>query len=131
MWNHSANTLTEQNTFINVDRAIAYGLIKWGLMWCWRSAQPGMDSTNHAAFCWVGVTSRTFTFAAGPRTLTTVTLVSSVTGTTTLSDNPARRSRRRWRRAGSVATNWTRPSTWVKMSSAAGGHMAITALTYK
>ena len=27
MWNHSTNTLTEGNTFINVDRAIAYGLI--------------------------------------------------------------------------------------------------------
>ena len=26
MWRHSANTLTEQNTFFNVDRAIAYGL---------------------------------------------------------------------------------------------------------
>ncbi len=26
MWRHSANTLTEQNTFVNVDRAIAYGL---------------------------------------------------------------------------------------------------------
>src|SRR5436189_212765 len=25
-WRHSMNTLTEQNTFINVDRAIAYGL---------------------------------------------------------------------------------------------------------
>jgi hypothetical protein len=25
-WNHSANTLTEQNTFLNVDRAVAYGL---------------------------------------------------------------------------------------------------------
>jgi len=25
-WNHSANTVTEQNTFINVDRAVAYGL---------------------------------------------------------------------------------------------------------
>jgi hypothetical protein len=28
MWNHSSNTLTEQNTFINVDRAIAYGLVE-------------------------------------------------------------------------------------------------------
>ena len=27
VWNHSANTVTEQNTFINVDRAVAYGLI--------------------------------------------------------------------------------------------------------
>ena len=26
VWNHSSNTLTERNTFINVDRAIAYGL---------------------------------------------------------------------------------------------------------
>lgn len=26
MWNHSTSTLTEGNTFINVDRAIAYGL---------------------------------------------------------------------------------------------------------
>ena len=26
MWNHSANTVTERNTFINVDRAVAYGL---------------------------------------------------------------------------------------------------------
>src|SRR3989454_927206 len=26
MWNHSQNTLTEKNIFINVDRAIAYGL---------------------------------------------------------------------------------------------------------
>jgi hypothetical protein len=26
MWNHSTNTLTERNIFINVDRAIAYGL---------------------------------------------------------------------------------------------------------
>jgi hypothetical protein len=26
MWNHSTNTLTERNTFINVDRAISYGL---------------------------------------------------------------------------------------------------------
>jgi PKD repeat protein len=26
MWNHSANTLVEQNTFINVDRAVAFGL---------------------------------------------------------------------------------------------------------
>jgi hypothetical protein len=25
-WRHSANTVTEQNTFVNVDRAIAYGL---------------------------------------------------------------------------------------------------------
>jgi hypothetical protein len=25
-WNHSVNTLTEQNTFLNVDRAVAYGL---------------------------------------------------------------------------------------------------------
>lgn len=25
-WNHSANTLTERNVFINVDRAVAYGL---------------------------------------------------------------------------------------------------------
>ncbi len=25
-WRHSANTVTEQNTFINVDRAVAYGL---------------------------------------------------------------------------------------------------------
>jgi hypothetical protein len=28
MWNHSSNTLTEQNTFINVDRAVAYGLVE-------------------------------------------------------------------------------------------------------
>jgi hypothetical protein len=27
VWNHSTNTLTERNTFINVDRAIAYGLV--------------------------------------------------------------------------------------------------------
>jgi len=27
MWNHSSNTLTEQNAFIDVDRAIAYGLV--------------------------------------------------------------------------------------------------------
>lgn len=26
MWDHSTNTVTERNTFINVDRAIAYGL---------------------------------------------------------------------------------------------------------
>src|SRR5437870_7008351 len=26
MWNHSTNTLTERNTFINVDLAVAYGL---------------------------------------------------------------------------------------------------------
>lgn len=26
MWNHSTNTLTERNTFINVDRAVSYGL---------------------------------------------------------------------------------------------------------
>jgi hypothetical protein len=26
VWNHSTNTLTERNTFINVDRAVAYGL---------------------------------------------------------------------------------------------------------
>jgi hypothetical protein len=26
VWNHSTNTLTERNTFINADRAIAYGL---------------------------------------------------------------------------------------------------------
>ncbi len=26
MWNHSRNTVTERNTFINVDRSIAYGL---------------------------------------------------------------------------------------------------------
>ena len=26
MWNHSTNTITERNTFINVDRAVAYGL---------------------------------------------------------------------------------------------------------
>ena len=25
-WNHSAGTITEQNTFVNVDRAVAYGL---------------------------------------------------------------------------------------------------------
>src|SRR5215470_4770892 len=25
-WNHSVNTVTEQNTFLNVDRAVAYGL---------------------------------------------------------------------------------------------------------
>jgi hypothetical protein len=25
-WNHSANTITQQNTFLNVDRAVAYGL---------------------------------------------------------------------------------------------------------
>lgn len=25
-WNHSAGTITEQNTFLNVDRAVAYGL---------------------------------------------------------------------------------------------------------
>jgi hypothetical protein len=25
-WNHSVNTITEQNTFLNVDRAVAYGL---------------------------------------------------------------------------------------------------------
>jgi GH18 family chitinase len=28
MWNRSSNTITEKNTFINVDRAIAYGLIQ-------------------------------------------------------------------------------------------------------
>ena len=27
MWNGAGNTITEGNTFINVDRAIAYGLI--------------------------------------------------------------------------------------------------------
>jgi hypothetical protein len=27
VWNHSTNTLTERNTFINVDRAVAYGLV--------------------------------------------------------------------------------------------------------
>lgn len=26
VWNHSTNTLTERNTFINIDRAVAYGL---------------------------------------------------------------------------------------------------------
>jgi hypothetical protein len=26
VWNHSTNTLTERNTFVNVDRAVAYGL---------------------------------------------------------------------------------------------------------
>ena len=25
-WRHSVNTVTEQNTFFNVDRAVAYGL---------------------------------------------------------------------------------------------------------
>lgn len=28
MWNHSTNTTTERNTFINVDRAVAYGLFQ-------------------------------------------------------------------------------------------------------
>jgi hypothetical protein len=28
VWNHSQNTVTEKNIFINVDRAIAYGLVK-------------------------------------------------------------------------------------------------------
>jgi len=28
MWHHSQNTITEKNTFINVDRAIAYGLTR-------------------------------------------------------------------------------------------------------
>jgi hypothetical protein len=27
VWNHAKNTLTERNTFINVDRAVAYGLV--------------------------------------------------------------------------------------------------------
>ena len=27
MWNHSTNTLTENNVFLNVDRAISYGLV--------------------------------------------------------------------------------------------------------
>src|SRR6185312_14793589 len=27
IWNHSSNVTTEANTFINVDRAIAYGLV--------------------------------------------------------------------------------------------------------
>ena len=55
--------------------------INWGGRWCWWSAQPGMDMTNHANFCKRGVSSRSFSFSPAPKTLLTVTLVSSVQGT--------------------------------------------------
>ena len=57
VWNHSSNTLTERNVFINVDRAIAYGIqdtsrsdhqggtIRNNFI----SLQPGLMSTSRKA----------------------------------------------------------------------------------
>ena len=110
-----------------------FGGIKWGRTWCWWSAQPGVDSSNHAAFCKAKATSGAFTFSSGPRTLTSITLVSSVAGTATITDSNGRTITATLAPGQNVAmaTNWTQPSTGVKLSSAAGSHMAITALTYK
>src|SRR5206468_5778468 len=42
-WNHSSDTLTEQNTFINVDRAVAYGLMPRG---AWHDHEGGTIRNN-------------------------------------------------------------------------------------
>src|SRR5262245_47135223 len=43
IWNHSANTVTEQNLFFNVDRAVAYGLTPRGT---WHDHEGGTIRNN-------------------------------------------------------------------------------------
>lgn len=109
-----------------------FGGIKWGTAWCWWPAQPGVDSTNHAGFCSPTATARTFSFSPGPRTLTELTLVSSVSGTVTISNGNGRKLSATLVPGQNVVVpvNWP-PSSWVKVSSAAGQRMGITALKYR
>ena len=115
------------------SRLALFGGIKWGKVWCWWAAEAGTDSTNHAKFCGASATSRTFTFSPGPKTLTSVTLVSSVAGTATLRDNNGQQITATLAPGQNVVVtpNWQKPSTWVRLSSAASTHMAITSLTYR
>jgi Big-like domain-containing protein/BACON domain-containing protein len=110
-----------------------FGGINWGSTWCWWSTEAAMDNTNHADFCKGGVTARTFAFSPGPKTLTTITLVSLVTGKATISDNTGQKITATLVPGQNVivTTNWKKASTWVKVSSAVGWDMAVTALTYK
>jgi hypothetical protein len=110
-----------------------FGGIAWDRGWCWWSADAGMDPTNHAGFCKAGATSGKFTFSPAPKTLATITLVSSVSATTTLIDNNGQKIKATVAPGGSVVvtTNWAKASTWVKVTSAAGRSLAVTALGYK
>jgi hypothetical protein len=110
-----------------------FGGINWGRGWCWWAPAPGVDGTNHAAFCKPRVTSREFTFSPGPKTLATLTLVSSVAGKVTIRDDNGQKVTATLAPGQNVlvTTGWARASTWVKVTSAAGWSMAVTALSFR
>lgn len=97
-----------------------FGGIVWGNGWFW-SGPYASNSTNHAYFS-TNVTSRSFSFASGPRRLTSVRVYALESGTLTLGDSGGQ-TRSLAIGVGApvtLATNWTQASTTVTVSFSGG-----------
>jgi hypothetical protein len=102
-----------------------FGGIAWGSGWFW-SGPYGSNSTNHAYFS-SDVTSRSFSFASGPRRLISVRVYALEPGTLTLTDN-AGQTRSLVLGVGApvtLATNWTQASSSVTVSFSAGWELGL------
>jgi len=110
-----------------------FGGIDWGGAWCWWSAEPGLDATNHVDFCRAGVSAARFAFAPGPRTLISITLVSLVKGKVTISDDRGQKKTVTLAPGKSLVVNpgWRKPSASITVTSPVGWDMAVTSVTYK
>jgi hypothetical protein len=113
-----------------------FGGINWGQTWAWWLPEAGIP-VNHLDFGAAGVTSRTFTFLPGPKTLKSISFgevtTRSTGGSIMISDNNGQRKRVSISpgQALTVTLNWPKASTWVQVYSALSWDMAVTGLTYK
>jgi len=113
-----------------------FGGINWGRTWAWWLPEAGIP-VNHVDFGAAGVTSRTFTFSPGPKTLRSISFSEVTTrstgGSITISDNNGQSKVVSISpgQALTIQINWPKASNWVKVYSALGWDMALTSLTYK
>jgi hypothetical protein len=100
----------------------------------WRWEGPfNVSSTNHVYFNSSSGTSRSFSFASGPRVLENLSVFATSNGTLTLRDNLGQRITRyvRTGRMYSVPTGWTRASRTVTVIFTGGWDLGVDDIKYR
>jgi len=100
--------------------------------WIWEDGF-GPDTTRHIFFGSASGTSRTFTFAPGPRTLVSINVFAPVAGTLTLTDNLGQ-TRVQAIATGSmqvVTTGWTQASTTMTVNFTRGWELGVDDIVYQ
>jgi len=100
--------------------------------WRWEDSWL-VDNTKHIYFASSSGTSRSFTFAPGPRVLISMRVFTGKNGTLTLTDNLGQKVTRTVTTGSmqTVNTGWTQASTTVKVTFTAGWELAIDDIMFR